>query len=116
LLINFWFTRVQANKAAIKAMLLNRIGDFSLLISIFLIFVSYKSVDYATVATLTPFLQADFTSILNFKMNTLTIIGLFMFIGATGKSAQLILHTWLPDAMEGVRSLNSYVYENLQQK
>lgn len=116
LLINFWFTRIQANKAAIKAMLLNRIGDFSLLISIFLIFVNYKSVDYATVAALTPFFQADFVNFLSFKMNILTIIGLFMFIGATGKSAQLILHTWLPDAMEGERSLNNYVYENLQQK
>jgi NADH-ubiquinone oxidoreductase chain 5 len=116
LLINFWFTRIQANKAAIKAMLLNRIGDFSLLISIFLIFVNYKSVDYATVAALTPFFQVNFVNFLNFKMNTLTIIGLLMFIGATGKSAQLILHTWLPDAMEGERSLNNYVYENLQQK
>lgn len=97
-------------------MLLNRIGDFSLLISIFLIFVSYKSVDYSTIAALTPFLQADFVNFLNLKINILPIIGLFMFIGATGKSAQLILHTWLPDAMEGERSLNNYIYEKNAEK
>jgi NADH-ubiquinone oxidoreductase chain 5 len=57
LLINFWFTRIQANKAAIKAMLMNRIGDFCLLIGIFLIFINFKSVDYATVAVLTPFFK-----------------------------------------------------------
>jgi NADH-ubiquinone oxidoreductase chain 5 len=55
LLINFWFTRVQANKAAIKAMILNRIGDFCLIIGILIIFINYKSVDYTTVAALTPF-------------------------------------------------------------
>jgi NADH:ubiquinone oxidoreductase subunit 5 (subunit L)/multisubunit Na+/H+ antiporter MnhA subunit len=106
LLINYWFTRIQANKAAIKAMMLNRIGDFSLLISVFLIFVKYKAMDYATVAALTPFFQANKVDFLNFKVNSLTVIGLFMFIGACGKSAQLILHTWLPDAMEGECVLN----------
>ena len=73
-------------------MLLNRIGDFSLLISIFLIFVNYKSVDYATVAALTSFFQADYLNYSNIKVNILTAIGFFMFLGATGKSAQLILH------------------------
>ena len=102
LLINFWFTRIQANKAAIKAMLLNRIGDFSLLISVFFIFISYKAIDYATIASLTPFVQTNSTiNFLNFKIDVLAAIGLFMFVGACGKSAQLILHTWLPDAMEG---------------
>ena len=101
LLINFWFTRIQANKAAIKAMILNRIGDFSLIIGMLLIFVNYKSVDYATVAVLTPLLKTKTISFLNFNVNLLTIIGIFLFIGAVGKSAQLGLHTWLPDAMEG---------------
>jgi NADH-ubiquinone oxidoreductase chain 5 len=91
-------------------MLLNRIGDFSLLISIFLIFVHYKSVDYATVAALTLFFQADFLNFLNFEQNILTVIGLFMFIGATGKSAQLILHTWLPDAMEGPTPVSALIH------
>jgi NADH:ubiquinone oxidoreductase subunit 5 (subunit L)/multisubunit Na+/H+ antiporter MnhA subunit len=92
LLINFWFTRIQANKAAIKAMILNRIGDFSLLISILLIFINYKSIDYATVAALTPFFKTITINFLNFKVDVLSVIGIFMFIGATGKSAQLILH------------------------
>jgi NADH:ubiquinone oxidoreductase subunit 5 (subunit L)/multisubunit Na+/H+ antiporter MnhA subunit len=65
LLINFWFTRIQANKAAIKAMLMNRIGDFSLIIGIIIIFIYYKSVDYATVAVLTPFLKLDVINFLN---------------------------------------------------
>ena len=102
LLINFWFTRIQANKAAIKAIILNRIGDFSLLIGILLIFINYKAIDYATVAAVTPFFQTNTISFLNFKVNLLNAIGLFMFIGAIGKSAQLGLHTWLPDAMEGL--------------
>lgn len=111
LLINFWFTRIQANKAAIKAMLLNRIGDFSLLLGILLIMINYKSVDYATVASLTFLVKNNYICFLNIYVNSLTFIGLFIFIGAIGKSAQLGLHTWLPDAMEGERNLNSYIYK-----
>lgn len=107
LLINFWFTRIQANKAAIKAMILNRIGDFSLLIGIMLVYVNYKSVDYATVAALTPFFKSTMINFLNFDLHLLTLVGVFLFLGAVGKSAQLGLHTWLPDAMEGERSLNN---------
>ena len=103
LLINFWFTRIQANKAAIKAMLLNRIGDFSLLIGIFLILVKFKAIDYATVAVLTPFFKTAVVNFLNLHVNLLTLIGVFLFIGAVGKSAQIGLHTWLPDAMEGFK-------------
>jgi NADH:ubiquinone oxidoreductase subunit 5 (subunit L)/multisubunit Na+/H+ antiporter MnhA subunit len=93
LLINFWFTRIQANKAAIKAMLLNRIGDFSLLIGIFLIFINFKAIDYCTVGALTPFLKYNYINFLGFKINALEIIGCFIFIGAIGKSAQVGLHT-----------------------
>jgi NADH:ubiquinone oxidoreductase subunit 5 (subunit L)/multisubunit Na+/H+ antiporter MnhA subunit len=107
LLINFWFTRIQANKAAIKAMILNRIGDFCLIMGIFLIFVNFKAVDYATLAVLAPFFKRQFINFLNFDFNLLNIISIFLFFGAVGKSAQLGLHTWLPDAMEGERSLNS---------
>jgi NADH:ubiquinone oxidoreductase subunit 5 (subunit L)/multisubunit Na+/H+ antiporter MnhA subunit len=101
LLINFWFTRIQANKAAIKAMILNRIGDFGLIIAIFLIFVNFKAVDYATVAVVAPFFKTTTINFLNMDLNFLSVIGVFLFIGAIGKSAQLGLHTWLPDAMEG---------------
>nr|YP_009115269.1 NADH dehydrogenase subunit 5 [Berkeleya fennica]AJA05790.1 NADH dehydrogenase subunit 5 [Berkeleya fennica] len=110
LLINFWFTRIQANKAAIKAMILNRIGDFSLLIGIFLIFINYKAVDYATVAVLTPFFKAKSVNFLNIDVNLLTLIGIFLFIGAVGKSAQLGLHTWLPDAMEGPTPVSALIH------
>ena len=110
LLINFWFTRIQANKAAIKAMLMNRIGDFSLLIGIFLIFVSYKSVDYATVSSLTPFFYNKSVSFLNNEIKLLFLINLFLFLGAVGKSAQLGLHTWLPDAMEGPTPVSALIH------
>jgi NADH:ubiquinone oxidoreductase subunit 5 (subunit L)/multisubunit Na+/H+ antiporter MnhA subunit len=103
LLINFWFTRIQANKAAIKAMILNRIGDFSLLLAILAIFTTYKAVDYSTVALLTPFFKLATIKFLYFEFNLLNTISLLIFIGAVGKSAQLGLHTWLPDAMEGER-------------
>ena len=103
LLINFWFTRIQANKAAIKAMLLNRIGDFSLLIGIFFIFISFKTLDYSTISVLSPFLKNVSINFLSYKINILLIVGIFIFIGAVGKSAQLGLHSWLPDAMEGER-------------
>ena len=110
LLINFWFTRIQANKAAIKAMLMNRIGDFSLLIGIFLLFMNYKAVDYATVAVLTPFFKNKVINFLNLDINLLTAIGIFLFIGAVGKSAQLGLHTWLPDAMEGPTPVSALIH------
>jgi NADH:ubiquinone oxidoreductase subunit 5 (subunit L)/multisubunit Na+/H+ antiporter MnhA subunit len=101
LLINFWFTRVQANKAAIKAMIINRIGDFCLIIAILTMFVNFKSVDYATVAALAPFFKTQTVNFLNIDFNILSFICIFLFLGAVGKSAQLGLHTWLPDAMEG---------------
>jgi len=110
LLINFWFTRIQANKAAIKAMLMNRIGDFSLIIGIIIIFIYYKSVDYASVAALTPFLKIDVIKFLNINISLLTVVGIFLFIGAVGKSAQLGLHTWLPDAMEGPTPVSALIH------
>lgn len=110
LLINFWFIRIQANKAAIKAMIINRIGDFSLLIGILLIFVYYKSIDYATVASLTPFFQSFNVTFLSMKFDLIVLIGIFLFIGAVGKSAQLGLHTWLPDAMEGPTPVSALIH------
>jgi NADH-ubiquinone oxidoreductase chain 5 len=110
LLINFWFIRIQANKAAIKAMLMNRIGDFSLIIGIIIIFIYYKSVDYATVSVLVPSLKTDSVNFLNLNLNLVTIIGVFLFIGAVGKSAQLGLHTWLPDAMEGPTPVSALIH------
>lgn len=110
LLINFWFTRIQANKAAIKAMILNRIGDFSLVMGILLAFTYYKAVDYATLAVITPFFTHSIVNFLNLQLNLVDILGLLFFIGATGKSAQLFLHTWLPDAMEGPTPVSSLIH------
>ena len=110
LLINFWFTRIQANKAAIKAMIMNRIGDFGLVLGILLIFISFKAVDYATVFSLVPVINNTTVCFFNIECHTLTIIGFFLFIGAIGKSAQLGLHTWLPDAMEGPTPVSALIH------
>jgi NADH-ubiquinone oxidoreductase chain 5 len=110
LLINFWFTRIQANKAAIKAMVLNRIGDFGLVLGILIIFVKYKAVDYATVFAITPFFVEDTFVFLNTDFKLIDIIGFLLFVGAVGKSAQLGLHTWLPDAMEGPTPVSALIH------
>ena len=110
LLINFWFTRIQANKAAIKAMVINRIGDFSLVIGILILFVNLKAVDYATVAVLIPFFKNYYINFFGFNVHMLTSVGLFLFIGAVGKSAQIGLHTWLPDAMEGPTPVSALIH------
>jgi NADH-ubiquinone oxidoreductase chain 5 len=110
LLINFWFTRIQANKAAIKAMVINRIGDFGLALGIMTIFLNYKAVDYCTVFALTPFFVDKSILFLNVEVHLLTLIGILLFIGAVGKSAQLGLHTWLPDAMEGPTPVSALIH------
>jgi NADH-ubiquinone oxidoreductase chain 5 len=110
LLINFWFTRIQANKAAIKAMIINRIGDFCLIIAILIMFVNFKCVDYASVAALVPFFKTQTVNFLNIDFNILSLICIFLFFGAVGKSAQLGLHTWLPDAMEGPTPVSALIH------
>jgi len=110
LLINFWFTRIQANKAAIKAMVLNRIGDLGLVLGILSIFINYKAVDYSTVFSLTPLFENQTINFLNFNFNLLTLTCFFLFVGAIGKSAQLGLHTWLPDAMEGPTPVSALIH------
>ncbi len=110
LLINFWFTRIQANKAAIKAMILNRIGDFCLILGILSIFINVKAVDYATVFSIVPMFECVTFNFLNFDFEFLSIVGIFLFFGAVGKSAQLGLHTWLPDAMEGPTPVSALIH------
>jgi NADH-ubiquinone oxidoreductase chain 5 len=110
LLINFWFTRIQANKAAIKAMVLNRIGDFGLVLGILTMFIKYKAIDYSTVFALTPFFIGEKINFLNFEFEIINLIGFFLFVGAVGKSAQLGLHTWLPDAMEGPTPVSALIH------
>ena len=110
LLINFWFTRIQANKAAIKAMIVNRVGDFGLALGILTIFVKYQAVDYATVFAITPHFIGQSFNFLSLDLNLLDTICILLFIGSIGKSAQLGLHTWLPDAMEGPTPVSALIH------
>jgi hypothetical protein len=87
LLINFWFSRIQANKSGIKALTVNRVGDMFLSVGFFAIFWVFGNVDYATVFSVAPFINES----------AITIIGLLLLVGAMAKSAQIGLHTWLPD-------------------
>lgn len=110
LLISFWYTRIQANKAALKAMIVNRVGDFSLALGICGIFLVYQSIDYATVFSTTPLVAGQTFSFLGIEVEKLTIICLLLFGGAVGKSAQIGLHTWLPDAMEGPTPVSALIH------
>ena len=110
LLINFWFTRIQANKAAIKAMLVNRIGDFGLALGIFTVYYVFNSVNYVTVFSLVPSFVDSTIVFFNTEIHCLTLIGVLLFVGAVGKSAQLGLHTWLPDAMEGPTPVSALIH------
>jgi proton-translocating NADH-quinone oxidoreductase chain L len=110
LMINFWFTRLQANKASIKAMLVNRVGDFGLALGIMTCFSVFKSVNFATIFASTPFLANTSILFFNHSFDTLTVIAICLFIGAVGKSAQLGLHTWLPDAMEGPTPVSALIH------
>ncbi len=110
LLINFWFTRIQANKAAVKAMLVNRIGDFFLLLGMFTIYVVFNSLDYDIVFSLVPLALDQKLVIGHFQINVIDLICIFLFLGAMGKSAQIGLHTWLPDAMEGPTPVSALIH------
>ena len=110
LLINFWFTRIQANKAAIKAMLINRIGDFFLLLSLFVIFFVFNTLDYDIIFTIVPLFTEYTLAIDTFNICIIDLICLLLFLGAMGKSAQLGLHVWLPDAMEGPTPVSALIH------
>ena len=110
LLINFWFSRIQANKSAIKAMLLNRIGDFFLLLALFLLYYVFDTLDYSVIFTLAPLFTNVKFFFLNTELYALDCICLCLFLGAMGKSAQLGLHTWLPDAMEGPTPVSALIH------
>ena len=100
LLISFWNTRIQANKAALKALVVNRVGDFGFLCGVFLIFYIFRTLDFSVLFLLVPFFIENSFSILGVNFFCLDTICFFLFLGSMGKSAQIGLHTWLPDAME----------------
>ena len=110
LLINFWFTRIQANKSAIKAMLVNRVGDFFILLSMFLIYAIYNSLDYDIVFNISNLILLYKVNIGFVQIPLIDIICLFLFFGAMGKSAQIGLHVWLPDAMEGPTPVSALIH------
>jgi NADH-ubiquinone oxidoreductase chain 5 len=100
LLINFYFTRIQANKASMLAFTMNRVGDMFLSISFFAIFALFGSLNYATVFSLAPY----------FNETAITIIALLLFIGATAKSANIPLHSWLPGSMEAPTPVSALLH------
>lgn len=110
LLIGFWSNRIQAGKSAIKAMLINRIGDLGLALGISAIFLTFKSLDYFVVFSLVPkAINSNFSFFL-FDVDRLSLIGFLLFWGALGKSAQIGLHIWLPDAMEGPTPVSALIH------
>jgi NADH:ubiquinone oxidoreductase subunit 5 (subunit L)/multisubunit Na+/H+ antiporter MnhA subunit len=113
LLINFWSTRLQANKAAIKAMRVNRVGDIGLALGMCARYRVFHSLDYSVIFPRVPSVAAAGTTIALFggwEVDALTRIGILLFVGAVGKSAQLGLHTWLPDAMEGPTPVSALIH------
>ena len=110
LLINFWYTRIQANKSAMKAIIVNRFGDFGIYFSLLLIFFFFKSFDFGTVFNLIYLLVGTKLDVLWFSFDKIDLICFFLFLGAIGKSAQLGLHTWLPDAMEGPTPVSALIH------
>ena len=109
-LIGFWFKKESANAAAIKAFIVNRIGDFGFALGIFLIFYLFGTVNYNEVFQLVPNILNKEISFLGLNVNSINLICVLLFIGAMGKSAQLFLHTWLPDAMEGPTPVSALIH------
>jgi len=109
-LIGFWFNKDTANAAAIKAFLVNRVGDFGFAIGIFLIFYFFGTVNYSEVFNQVPQIINKKIIFFGFSFNSIDIICLLLFVGAMGKSAQIFLHTWLPDAMEGPTPVSALIH------
>src|SRR5438105_1234527 len=110
LLIGFWYHKPEANAAAIKAFIVNRIGDFGFALGIFAVFMTVGAVDFGTIFAQAPGLVGKTIHFLGYQMDALTLICVLLFIGAMGKSAQFLLHTWLPDAMEGPTPVSALIH------
>ena len=110
LLISFWHTRIQASKSAIKAMLVNRVGDVGLMLGICASFLVFKTVDYSIVFSLQPNVIDNNLFFFSFEFSAMTIIAFLLFWGVLGKSAQFGLHIWLPDAMEGPTPVSALIH------
>ncbi len=109
-LIGFWFKKDKANAAAIKAFIVNRVGDFGFALGIFLIFYLFGTVNYSEVFQQTPEIVGKELIFLGINIKVIDLICILLFIGAMGKSAQILLHTWLPDAMEGPTPVSALIH------
>ena len=109
-LIGFWFKKDSANAAAIKAFIVNRVGDFGFALGIFLIFYLFGTVNYNEVFLLIPETLDQEIYFLGINLKSIDLICILLFMGAMGKSAQFLLHTWLPDAMEGPTPVSALIH------
>ncbi|PKP90040.1 MAG: NADH-quinone oxidoreductase subunit L [Alphaproteobacteria bacterium HGW-Alphaproteobacteria-16] len=110
LLIGFWFKKPSANAAAIKAFVVNRVGDLGFMLGIFGVFLVFGTISIPEILEAAPGMAGSTIGFLGYRVDTLTVLCLLLFIGAMGKSAQLGLHTWLPDAMEGPTPVSALIH------
>src|SRR6476469_3826283 len=110
LLIGFWYHKPEANAAAIKAFIVNRVGDFGFALGIFAIFMLIGSTDFETIFAGAPGLTGKTIDFFGWHADALTLTCVLLFMGAMGKSAQFLLHTWLPDAMEGPTPVSALIH------
>jgi NADH-quinone oxidoreductase subunit L len=110
LLIGFWFKKESANNASMKAFIVNRVGDLGLLIAMFLIFKTFGTINFSEVFSQAADQSKNSIKMFGGEYNLITTICVFLFIGAMGKSAQIFLHTWLPDAMEGPTPVSALIH------
>ena len=110
LLIGFWFRKPSANAAALKAFVVNRVGDLGFMLGIFGTFLVFGTTSIPAILEAAPAMQGSTIGFLGMRVDTMTILCLLLFIGAMGKSAQLGLHTWLPDAMEGPTPVSALIH------
>jgi NADH-quinone oxidoreductase subunit L len=110
LLIGFWYEKPEANAAAIKAFIVNRVGDFGFALGIFAVFMIFGTLDFDAVFAAAPSKVGHTFLFAGYEVDILTTICLLLFVGAMGKSAQFLLHTWLPDAMEGPTPVSALIH------
>ena len=110
LLIGFWFRKPSANAAAIKAFVVNRVGDLGFMLGIFGTFLVFGTVSIPAILAAAPGMTGSTIGFLGMRVDTMTVLCLLLFVGAMGKSAQLGLHTWLPDAMEGPTPVSALIH------
>src|SRR6516225_6280811 len=110
LLIGFWYLKPEANAAAIKAFIVNRVGDFGFALGIYGTFAVFGSIGFDAVFRAAPDFAGKSMEFLGHQWDALTVLCLLLFMGAMGKSAQFLLHTWLPDAMEGPTPVSALIH------